>query len=569
MKWATAEAQKGGLTPARRWAMPSRYLRLPILVLAAGLLFSALTALQMSRLSHRVDTERFEHEVSQTHAALRERLEIYIAMLESGAGLMSSGQIDAQAFRRFVARLELERRYSGVQGIGWSVRVAPGQIAELASQGESTHGPQFRLWPEHGSERHAILFLEPLDQRNRAALGFDMHSEATRRAAMDQARDSGRTTASGGVQLVQEIDEHKQAGFLIYAPVYSGGETPATLAERRRLLAGFVYSPFRADDLLGPIFAETMPHGRVRFRVYDGAVRPDALLHSSEAAWEDENRFSQTRRLPVAGREWLVTYQARQPFYTASRSAVGALFLAGGLFASLALFLASLAQVRQRYAADLAVESARREIEARVKVESHQQLLIDELNHRVKNSLAAVQSIAAQTLRHTGSPVEFKEAFTNRLLAMSEAHNLLAQEHWRGAALADLVAAQLRPFGGERISMTGPPVRLNPAQAVALGMLLHELAANAAKYGALSRPEGRVDLTWEAVGRNLSLHWRESGGPPVVEPTRRGFGTRLIERGLAQELRGSAQLRFDPAGLACDIRVEIADPEPLISPRTA
>lgn len=543
--------------------MPIPYLRWPVAMLLLGLAFSLLAAQQIGRLSHRVDSERFEHEVTQTHVALRERLEIYIALLEAGAGLFDAQEVNAAAFHRFATRLDLRTRYPGIQGIGWTARAPEGGDEQLLAVGRREHGVGFHLWPSAHQERHAILYLEPLDRRNRAALGFDMHSEPVRRAAMDQSRDTGRTVASGRVQLVQEIDQNKQAGFLIYVPVYRGGATPDSLDKRRRELKGFVYSAFRADDLLRRVFTDQGPNSRIRFAVYDGAPQPVNLLHRSEAAWDTRTRFERTTSLAVAGRTWTVIHQARPPFFAASRQRVAPMFLAGGLLATLALFVASLAQARHRFAADSAVEAAAREISARIEVEGRQKLLIDELNHRVKNTLASVQSVAAQTLRHTTSPAEFKDAFTSRLVALSEAHNLLAREHWRGAALADLVDVQLRPFGPERYSSLGPAVTLNPAQAVALGMLLHELAANASKYGALSRPGGKVAVAWrlESAGR-LTLDWREAGGPRVTAPTRRGFGTRLIERGLAQELRGEAQLRFDPQGLTCHLAINLAEATP-------
>lgn len=193
--------------------------------------------------------------------------------------------------------------------------------------------------------------------------------------------------------------------------------------------------------------------------------------------------------------------------------------------------------------------------------EERRKLLLDELNHRVKNSLATVQSIALQTLGTAESPNAFNRDFNERLLALSQTHNLLTRSDWVSASLADVITQELDPYRDpdrERVSLRGDEIHLGPKAAVALGMALHELAANAARYGALSNDAGFVDVFWEQRrddlgARSLRLTWTESGGPPVVEPRRRGFGLRLIERGLAHELDAAAELSFRPSGLACVI----------------
>ena len=203
-----------------------------------------------------------------------------------------------------------------------------------------------------------------------------------------------------------------------------------------------------------------------------------------------------------------------------------------------------------------------RDVTDRNRAEMHQAMLIDELNHRVKNTLAAVQSIAHQTLRGSGSLSDLGERFTGRLMSLSQTHNLLADSRWRRAGLRDLVLAELSPYRGDeaapRVTLRGESVHLGPKTALALGMALHELTTNAAKHGALSCQSGRVVVSWHtAKGEGgvprLRLSWTEMGGPAVAPPARRGFGLRLLERGLAMELNGGVRLHFDPAGLRCEI----------------
>jgi two-component sensor histidine kinase len=181
-------------------------------------------------------------------------------------------------------------------------------------------------------------------------------------------------------------------------------------------------------------------------------------------------------------------------------------------------------------------------------------LLIEELNHRVKNTLAVLQSIATQTFRSASRPE--REKFEGRLGALAEAHNLLSQEKWQGAELREVIARVLQPYllnTPERMRMFGPQVPLSPRLAVVLSMIVHEIATNAAKYGALSNDTGTVAVDWEILeesdGRKLRLIWTEAGGPPVTAPVQRGFGSRLIERSARDQLGGEATVDFLPRGV--------------------
>lgn len=185
-------------------------------------------------------------------------------------------------------------------------------------------------------------------------------------------------------------------------------------------------------------------------------------------------------------------------------------------------------------------------------------LLIEELNHRVKNTLALMQAIAVQTFRSASRDERAK--FEGRLGALAEAHNLLSQEKWAGSELRDVIARALQPFllsNHDRIRMAGPAVPLSPRLAVVLSMIVHEIATNAAKYGALSNETGRVTLDWDIIADapkpRLRLIWTETGGPPVTAPVQRGFGSRLIERSARDQLDGEATVDFLPRGVVCTV----------------
>ncbi len=207
------------------------------------------------------------------------------------------------------------------------------------------------------------------------------------------------------------------------------------------------------------------------------------------------------------------------------------------------------------------------DISERKKAEELQRLLVEELNHRVKNTLAAVQSIAAQTFRVAGPGTAATRAFGGRLMALSKAHDLLTKDRWKGVQLCDLIRQELAPYAssGARTIIEGPDVRLPPNMAVPLGMALHELAINAAKYGAFSNEAGRVQVEWELAESGnaplLRLRWAEQGGPPVKKPARQGFGSRLIERGLSRQLNGEVRLEYDPAGVTCVFELPLIPPK--------
>ncbi|WP_225421078.1 sensor histidine kinase [Sphingomonas parva] len=200
------------------------------------------------------------------------------------------------------------------------------------------------------------------------------------------------------------------------------------------------------------------------------------------------------------------------------------------------------------------------DIHERKVAEEHQRLLINELNHRVKNTLASVQAIAFQTLKGDVSLAEARARFEARLLALSRAHNLLTERNWEGAGLERIVRDATEHLAGDtsRFELRGEgELSLRPRAALALALALHELVTNAAKYGARSSERGRVSIAWREEQGTLLLEWKETGGPEVNAPERRGFGSRLIERGLAPDLAGRADLDFEPDGLRCTIRASV------------
>lgn len=200
--------------------------------------------------------------------------------------------------------------------------------------------------------------------------------------------------------------------------------------------------------------------------------------------------------------------------------------------------------------------------------EKRQQVLVDELNHRVKNTLAVVQSIATVSSKSATSVAQFCDSLVHRIIAMARTHDVLTATHWEGVPLRQIFVSEMDAFrseGAERAELSGEEVMLNPKAAISLSMAVHELATNSAKYGALSVPAGRIRISWrlldEGTPRQLQIDWKEVGGPVVGTPTRQGYGAKLIVLTLEYDLKGSAQIRYRPEGLHCVLQFPLAPVE--------
>ncbi len=198
--------------------------------------------------------------------------------------------------------------------------------------------------------------------------------------------------------------------------------------------------------------------------------------------------------------------------------------------------------------------------------QAQSRMLIDELNHRVKNTLATVQSIVWQASRTMTDPKAIREAIESRLAALSRSHDLLSRENWHSAGLRDVLKDALEPFTVadsrmERIVLSGEDVRFPPKSALALGIAFNELATNAVKYGAFANAAGSLLIEWRTeptpTGMSMILCWREKDGPPVTRPSRKGFGSRVIERGLTHELGGTVELHYRPDGVVCEMTIPV------------
>ncbi|MCA1661601.1 MAG: CHASE domain-containing protein [Novosphingobium sp.] len=540
---------QSSLPPSRHWfdRFP-RALPVGIFLLITAVTLVSVTAIESTETKRRAGQLRQTAQVLAS--ALQRRADAHEAYLRSGAAVFATQQaVSGPLFQTYISQLRLDSDYRGAEGIGWAMRVDRSELATV-QQGMRRFGPSTFTIRPLPSEEHAyavpVMYLQPDTERNRRAIGYNMYSEPARREAMNEAARFARPTASGKLVLVQEGIDGKRAGFIIYMPVFGLGDDGA------RQLKGFVYSPFVARDFLDSAL-ELENVGDVAVRLYDRAVAPANLM--AEMPIEEPSGSVANEPVRVTNHAWVLQVEGPKPSTLSAMSLLTLLF--GMLVASLLLVLA---RILTRQAAE-----DRQALEFFEEQASIRNSLTRELNHRVKNTLANVLSIVSLTRRRASDLDSFAGSLEGRIRALSATHDLLTQSEWGTTPIRAVVAAELAPYvqDSERaLELSGPAVELAPNDALSLGLAIHELATNAAKYGALSVPQGRVAVTWQLITQDLArIEWAERNGPAVPQEERkRGFGTDLIEKIVAHELRNPVDLRFEPEGVRCALILPVRRP---------
>lgn len=518
--------------------------------LAIFLLIIAITALSVfaiERGERRREEARLTETIQAVASAIDRRGNTSSAYLRAGAALFGTvDDVPATLFRRFVSELRLDSDYRGAEGIGWAEAVRPGEIDDYEARlrAQVPGSPRVRPDLRPGATLAVpVTYLQPDTERNRRALAFDMYSEEVRRKAMDEAEREARPTASGLLVLEHEGDR-PVPGFIIYMPVFD-----QTMMGRR--LKGFVYSPFNAADFLDSALQLETRNG-MGIKLFDGDEPIPANLLTQIAPSTSSGR-TLTQRLMLANRPMVLQVESARGSMLSMLSMLTLLF---------GLLVASLLMVVARLLTQQAVED-QASLEWLAEQNSIRDTLTRELNHRVKNTLANVLSIVSLTRRRATSLEDFAEGLDGRIRALSATHDLLTRSEWGTTPIAEVVRAELAPYARAEgaLVMAGPDVELAPNDALSLGLAIHELATNAAKYGALSAASGTVRVTWALDRSDLaSVRWVEAGGPPVQSIRPRGFGTDLIEKIVAHELRHPVDLRFEEQGVACTLFVPVRQP---------
>jgi CHASE1-domain containing sensor protein/nitrogen-specific signal transduction histidine kinase len=468
----------------------------PAAVLLTGIGLTLLAAYYASRTIQLRTRTQFETAALRARNSVRERFEIYDAVLHGAAGFIAvEKQVTRERFRKYVGRLSLEVNYPGVQGIGFAPRVGTSEkdamVAVMREEGEQ----HFRIWPETTqSEFFPVAYLEPANARNEVALGYDMSSEAARREAMNRARDTGKSAASSRVTLVQETTPQKQPGFLVYFPVYAGGEIPETIEERRARLQGFVYCAFRAVDLFTSVFNEEKLG--VQVEIFDATTTDETHLlfrsaRDTAGSLPFRRTFEDVTQLSIGSRTWTTRIVA-QP--EVERVWIVLWLLVTGVLLSGAMFYLTWAEGRARRAAERAAaqlqtsELALRESEERLR------RYATELEHRVAErtanlaqSIQSLEGVLYHVAHDLRAPLRSMASFTSILVEeygprLDERGRDYARRVCNAAQRMDGLVQDLLAFGRlAHVAVPVGPVNLEAEVKVVLNRFSEEIAACGAR----------------------------------------------------------------------------------------
>lgn len=503
-------------------------------ILATCLLSTASAFFAGTRAENRLAEAVASETVIELATDIEQSFKSYETLLQSIsyiAGLVPT--LDERSFRKYVRNFDLPKSFEGLYGIGWSVKETSASDTPFSK------------------DQHSIVFIEPMNERNARAIGYNMFSEPTRRKAMLDASERGKITASDAITLVQEKIGNEQAGLLLYAPVFTGDANSGY-----GNLRGFIYGIVRVESMVKTVLPRKM-RATGEFALFDG---PNA---SSKPAFKT-TKFNisskpnlSTTSISVAGKTWTLALDQNSIKSQSGLIPFSYYVLAAGLVLSAVIYLLTASVYARRAQVQQSLAAAQEQNRIR-------SVLVKELNHRVKNSLATVLSLASLSRRHASDIDSYYEGFSARVAALAGTHDILTRSDWHDASIHEIIKAELGAHTSEeeeRLSLDGPDLELKPSAALTLGLAIHELATNAAKYGALSSDHGCVEITWALDDSDqkkpiVDLRWSESGGPVVEIPTSQGFGTLLLTRLTARELGGVVEIDYAPSGLSVHITLD-------------
>ena len=518
----------------------------------------ALVSLTMAALVYLATVEaariKFQSVADDALNRIEGRMEFDLALLHATQAMFAAqkGNLSRDQFRSYFASLDAERSFPSLRGIGFVRLIDSGQSGSITDELKQGYGIDRPPFPDTNLPwRTPIVLFEPMSKASLDAMGFDMATDPLRRTAIEAALAAkGEPRATGRVLLGQGSDNGaRQPGILVFSRVdRPDGEGTAP--------AGFLYVAFRTAELFQAALGKA-PLLPVAVEVFDGTMGDDTLLFRSQAppdpGYGDD--FSVTREANVAGRKWIVNFRPSTAFVPPSPRS-GPLML--GLFGLvLAGSIALVARYQQR-----AYEAAAQLHETTEKSLLEKDLMLQEMKHRIKNSIARVLAMARQTAAHSGNIDEFSASFSARLQAMAASQDMLTRSRWQKADLSELLRIELGQVFGKELPqdmMTGPAVELDETTTQALGLTFHELATNAAKYGDADNSVGGLKVDWRLNGqgkrRRLLLNWTDRNGNGVSAPDKTGFGTKLIDMNITRELDGQIVRRYAEGGLRVELDI--------------
>jgi signal transduction histidine kinase len=453
-------------------------LRIPYFVLTISLIVTVAITYFYYSSAKRIDSDRFRNQTNRIKEELENRLDTYIALLRAGRGFFYAKQdVDRLEFNRFIENLNLRKNYPGVYAIGYARVIKADEKDAVVAQMRREGAADFSIKPDLPArdEYRSIVYIEPLDERNRLALGYDMSTEANRKAAMDTACDTGVYATSGRVTLVQETEPEAPGGFLIYVPVYKSGTIPATVEERRRDLKGFLYSPFRSGEFVKDVTGDGTLN-EVAFRIYDNEFDESNLLATANPD-EKMTEFPLEGRNEIEfnNRKWVIVYTSTSRFHKQSLIWWTPIIFFLGLAISVILFFLSLSQSRTnqnliRTANDVAVSAATirnllvREQEARGNAEKSAKVkdeFLATVSHELRTPLNVIggwvnilklsgvdDEIKRRAIETINKSLRAQANLVEQMLIFSDKEFLVNPEKWQKIGFTGLVDECLEKFDG-------------------------------------------------------------------------------------------------------------------------
>ncbi|WP_194954156.1 CHASE domain-containing protein [Sphingopyxis solisilvae] len=526
------------------WA--DRLLALLVRFVGLVILLATLAAATASYFYNQAEeADRAERVAAQINMRLRD----HVAVLEGVRALYQSDiSASGPGIRAYLAALQPQIHAPGMEGVGIAAAMRAGTPAAIEAKLRENYGRDIKVWPATDQPvGFAITLVEPYTPRRDAALGFDMFSEPTRRAAMRRAWQTGQPAASGIVQLAQEkTATAKQPGFLIYLPVYArtaNGASPQTIVtgDGVRPVEAFVYAPFRTGDMVRAVLGPQLDAiDGIEIYAGQGPSAP-LVFRKGDMGWD-----AQEQVLRVADRQWTMRISSGRFLERLGRPLAILIF---GI--AVALLATQLHRVQRRR-----IDAAQALAEEKARHAEDRELMIGEMAHRMKNAFARIGALARITLRESSTLDEFETKFDGRMRALSDAKQMLVTGAVDSVELGRIVHRELELAGrspDQLAAVAGPEVRLDDEGAQALSLAIHEFVTNSIKYGALA---GQGDLTvgWQREGDDILFNWNETNLAATPQIESESFGTQFIRTLIERQLKGSWDRRAADHALAITIR---------------
>ncbi len=481
-------------------------------------------------------------QVDRLSALVTSRLNDQLTILEGVSALYlthkslsqtGNSALSDKYIREYLAKIHTHARSTGIQGIGIITATTPATEAAHLASIRANYGTSARIWPlPIGELAYPIAFIEPYDDYNRPALGFDMYSEAIRRRAIQRAWTTGRASASNIVSLIQlQHTDNQQPGFLLFLPVRDSASPQPPSSQPispQQPVEAFVYAPIRVHDLITAMLAPSLP-GIAGVRIYAGTDKNAPLVYErGDLKWG-----AHKTTIRIADREWKMIVSYQENFNRYGRPLIIVIF-----GTAIALLFTRLNSGQRRR-----IDAYRALAEEKARHAEDRELIIGEMAHRLKNAFARIGALARITIRESQNLAEFESRFDGRLRALADTKQMMIVGGVASLDLAHLIQREMELAGvtahkNGRIS--GPPVHLGDEGAQAIALIIHELVTNSIKYGALSGT-GELAIQWTCENGQIILSWIESNLAATPNLDQESFGTHFIRSLIQRQLRGDWQ----------------------------